>query len=255
MIKARPPGVQGCFDRQRFIYDSFLAAEIERIPSVRTVGQEHAMTRPETNETLRKFNRDTRAFCVGLLGILFLAAWACLALIQERHPPNGDVTEITSQAKSDSSPTADTTTLFTRTESSPNMSSGAVTSVKSPLADQRPTERSSKESLGWTEIAGGSTASPVFVLSPESSQPSDRANQRESLLSDQPNSAQTFRRKAPYQSHRSARELGDAEAKRRLIELWHQSLARTEKEKARSWAMFSKLERKKKAAFTVRKQP
>jgi hypothetical protein len=137
------------------------------------------MTRPETNETLRKFNRDTRAFCVGLLGILFLAAWACLALIQERHPPNGDVTEITSQAKSDSSPTADTTTLFTRTESSPNMSSGAVTSVKSPLADQRPTERSSKESLGWTEIAGGSTPSPVFVLSPESSQPSDRANQRD----------------------------------------------------------------------------
>jgi hypothetical protein len=43
--------------------------------------------------------------------------------------------------------------------------------------------------------------------------------------------------------------------KKRLIELWHQSLVRTEKEKTRNWAMFSKLERKKKAAFIAPKQP
>jgi len=67
------------------VSDSFLVAEIERIPSVRTVGQEHPMTRPETNETLREFNRDTRGFCVGLLGILFLAAWACLVTERSRR--------------------------------------------------------------------------------------------------------------------------------------------------------------------------
>jgi len=48
---------------------------------------------------------------------------------------------------------------------STNRSSGAVTSVKFPLADQRPTERSPRESLGWTQIAVGSTPSPVRVLS------------------------------------------------------------------------------------------
>src|SRR5262249_1705572 len=45
------------------VSDSFLMGEIERIPSARTVGQEHTMTRPETNETLREFNRDTRGLC------------------------------------------------------------------------------------------------------------------------------------------------------------------------------------------------
>jgi hypothetical protein len=208
------------------------------------------MTRPETNETLREFDRDTRGFCVGLLGILFLAAWACLVLIQKRHPPKGGLTETTSLA--DSSPTADTATLFTRTELSANRSSGAVTSVKSPLADQRPTEPSPKESLGWTEIAGGSTPSPVLVLSPESSHLSDRANQRESLLSYQPNSARTFRRKAPYQSRRLASQLGDAEAKRRLLELWHRSLAKSETPK--SWAIFSRPDKSKKAVSTARKR-
>jgi hypothetical protein len=225
---------------------SDLVAEIEGIPSVRTVDQEHPMTPPKTNETLREFNRDTCGFCVGLLGILSLAAWVCLVLIQERHPSNGGLTEITSQAKSDSSPTADTTTLFA------NSSSGAVTSVKSPLADQTPTEPSSKESLGWTEIAEGSTPAPVLVLSPESSQLSDRANQRETLLSYQPNSARTFRRKASYQSHRSARQLGDAETKRRLLELWHRSLAKNETTK--SWAIFSRQDKRKKAVSTARKK-
>lgn len=210
------------------------------------------MTRPKTNETLREFNRDTCGFYVGLLGILSLAAWACLVLIQERHPSNGGRTEITGQAKSDSSPTADITPLFARTDLSANRSSGAVTSVKSPLADPTPTEPSSKESLGWTEIAEGSTPAPVLVLSPESSQLSDRANQRETLLSYQPNSARTFRRKASYQSHRSARQLGDAETKRRLLELWHRSLAKNETTK--SWAIFSRHDKRKKAVSTARKK-
>jgi hypothetical protein len=54
---------------------------------------------------------------------------------------------------------------------------------------------------------------------------------------------------------KSSGALSDIDVKKRLIQLWHQSLARAEKEKARSWAMFSNLETKKKAAFTVRKQP
>ena len=47
--------------------------------------------------------------------------------------------------------------------------------------------------------------------------------------------------------------LTDVDVKRRLIELWHRSLARTEK--PQSWSQFSKLDRKKKAALISRKQP
>ena len=179
------------------------------------------MTRQEANETPREFDRYTRGFFVGLSGILFLAACACVILFQKHAHPKSDLAEITSQGKSDSSPTADVVAPFTRTDLSANGSSGAVTSVKSPIYDQSPTDLPSKESLGRTEIARGSTASPVPVLSPESSHLSDRANRM-----DQPNSVRTFRRKAPYRNHRSASQL--AEAKRRLLELWHRSLAKSE---------------------------
>jgi len=177
---------------------------------------------------LRKFNRDTRSVAVGLWGILVLVAWADVVLTQKRHPPKGGLTKITSQAKSDSSPTAGTATRFTRTELSANRSSGAVTSIDSPLPDQTPAEHSPKETVGWTQIAVGSTPSPVLVLSPEISPPSAEPNRSESLLPYKPNSVRTSRRRAPYGSHWSARQLEDAEAKRRLLALWHRSLAKSD---------------------------
>jgi hypothetical protein len=234
------------------VSDSFPVAEIEeRILSVRTVGQGHPMTRTETNETLREFNRDPRGFWVGLVGILLLGTWTCLVLIEKRHPPKGGFTAVSSQAKSDSSPTADTVTHSTTADLSANKSSGSVTSVKSPLDGPKPTERFSKQNLVWTEITGGSTPSPVLVLSPKIGPLSDQVNQRESL-SYQPNSVRTFRRKAPYQSHKSTGQLGVAEAKRRLLELWHRSLAKGEAPK--SWAIFSRQNKSKKTVSTARKK-
>jgi hypothetical protein len=181
----------------------------------------------QADNVLRKFNRDTHLVAVGLWGILLLGAWACLVLMQKHRPPKSGLTETISQAKSDSSPTAEADTFFTEKELNTNRSLGAETSVKSLPADPKATEPSSKESLGWAEIAGGSTPSPVLVLTPESSHPEDGPNERDSLSSYQPNSARIFRRTAPHQSPRSARQLGDAEAKRRLLELWHRSLAKS----------------------------
>ena len=209
------------------------------------------MTRPETNETHKEPDRDPRGFCVGLVGILLLATWTCLILIQKRHPPKGGFTAVTSQAKSGSSPTADTAAHSRTADLSVNKSSSAPTSVKSPFDGPKPTEHSSKGNLGWTEITGGSTPSPVLVLSPEISPLSDQVNQGESLPY-QPNSVRTFRRKAPYQSPTSTGQLGAAEVKRRLLELWHRSLAKSETPK--SWAIFSRQNRSKKTVGTVRKK-
>jgi hypothetical protein len=65
------------------------------------------------------------------------------------------------------------------------------------------------------------------------------ARQREGLqASYQPNSARTFRRKSSYRSHRSAPQLGDTEAKRRLLRLWHCSLATSKI--SESWTIFSR---------------
>jgi hypothetical protein len=184
------------------------------------------------------FNRDIRSVAVGLWGILVLGVWTCIASTQKRHPPKSSPTEITSQAKSDSSPAVSTVTGFPKSESSTDQSSGAVSWIKSPLTDQTPAERTLKESLGWTQIAAGSTPSPVLVLSPEISQSNNQLNQSESLLPHQPSFAQTIRRKASHRSQWSARQLRDVETKKRLLELWHRSLARSEIQK--SWAIFSK---------------
>jgi hypothetical protein len=197
------------------------------------------------------FNRDIRSVAVGLWGILVLGVWTCIASTQKGHPPKGSPTEITSQVKSDPSPAVGTVIGFPKSESSTGRPSGAVTSIKSPLADQTPTKRTPKESLGWTQIAADSTPSPVLVLSPEISQSNNQLNQSESLLPHQPSFAQTIRRKA-YRSQWSARQLRDAETKKRLLELWHRSLARSETHE--SWAMFSKQDKRKKAASTARKK-
>jgi len=205
-----------------------------------------------SNNVLRKCNRDSCSVAVGLWGILILGAWACVVLTEKRHPRKGGLTEMTSQAKCDSSPNPGSATGFTRTDLSANGSSGAVISAKSPVAHQRPTEGSPKESLGWAQITAGSTPSPVFVLSPKISYTSDQPNRSESLSPYKPNSTRTFRRKAPYQSRRSSRQLADAEAKKRLLELWHRGLAKSETRKI--WATFSSQDKKKKAAGTARKK-
>src|SRR5215813_2426267 len=96
------------------------------------------------DKVLRNFNDDTPSVAVGLWGILLLAAWACLVLMREHRPPKSGLTETISQAKSDSSPTAEAATFFTKRELNINRSPSAVTSVKSPPADPKPTEPSSK---------------------------------------------------------------------------------------------------------------
>jgi len=179
------------------------------------------MTR-KTSGTPREFDRCIRGFFVTLSGVLFLAACVCAILFQKHTHPKTDLAERTSLAKSAPSPTADVVTPLTKRELSQNGSSGVLTWVRSPVDDQSPTDFSQKESLGRTEIVQGSTPSPVVVLTPESSR-LDRVNRM-----DESNSVRTFRRKAPYPNHRSVRQLRDAQAKRRLLELWHRSLAKSE---------------------------
>ena len=173
------------------------------------------MTR-ETSGTPREFDRYIRGFFVGLSSVLFLAACACAILFQKHTDPKTDLAERTSLAKSESSPLAEVVIPLTKTGLSQNGSSGVLTWVKSPIDDQSPTDLSPKESLGQAEIVQESLPSPVAV--PES----DRVNQ-----TGESNSVRTFRRKALYPNYRSVGHLTNARAKRRLLELWHRSLAKS----------------------------
>ena len=157
--------------------------------------------------------------------------------------------ERASQNKSGPSPIADASTLLRTKDLSANISTGAVSSITLPLIDWRSSGSSSKESLGRTETSGGSTSPLVLVLSPEISHSGDWANRSEWSPADQPDSARAIRGKAFFQSYRSAGQLGDTEVKKRLFELWHRSLAKSEK--PQRWAIFWKLDKRKKAASTA----
>jgi hypothetical protein len=195
------------------------------------------MIRPETVAALKRFDRDTGGLFVGLLGILALAAWACVTLPQERQPAKADVTEVTSQVKHDSSPTANT-------GAGPDLSTH-LTSATVP--SEGPAQDPSKGNLAESQPAKAPVPSSIAALSSGTSlSPTPLASKGERSVASRPDFVRTIRGKASYQSYRLPGQLGDSEVKRRLLELWHRSLAHSEKDK--SWAMFSKLGKRKKAA-------
>jgi hypothetical protein len=187
---------------------------------------------PCANDVLRKFDRDTRWIAAGLLGSLLLAAMAFVVLVPERHTMTAGLSERT---KSGSWPTGDAATLFRSTDMIANMSTSGATPVTLPLVAPRSFESPSKESLERTETAGGLRPPPVPASRPEISHTSDRANRSQWSLSHQPDSSRSIRGKATYHDYGSAGQLGDAVVKKRLLELWHRSLAGVKKLKARRY--------------------
>ena len=210
------------------------------------------MTSPGANDVLKRFNRDTAWLVVWLLGILGFAALVFAVLIPEPRPAMTGLQGRASQAESAPSLTAEAAELFKIMDSNAKRSPSQVTSGTLAHVDQGSTESSSKESHALTEAAAGSTPPPILVL-PEPSPSIATANVSNWSPAQRKESAQAIRGKAPYRRGKSSGGLGDVDVKKRLIELWRQSLVRTEK--PRSWAIFSKLERKKKAAFTARNHP
>ena len=169
---------------------------------------------------LREFNRDTRWLAAGLLGTLLLAALP-FVFLRESHTVTAVLFERASQAESSSSSSENAATRFRSTDLNAGISTSAVTWVTLPLGEQRSSESSSKESLGRTGFSGGSAPSLVLALSPEINHSSALVNRREWSPAHQPNSVRAIRGKTRYARYRIAGHLGDAEAKKRLLELWH----------------------------------
>ena len=95
-----------------------------------------------------------------------------------------------------------------------------------------------------SEITSGQATSVDHGLNPEINHPDVQANISSSSPAHGPDSAQVIRQKIP-----KVRRYVDV--KTRLIALWHQSLAKSDK--SRSWTAFSNLNRRerKRAAYTA----
>ena len=229
------------------------AADSSRLRDAKnaTTNREKSMFRPGANDVLRRFNRDTGWLAVWLLSVLVLAAFVLAFLIPEPHPARDGLEGRLSQAKSIPSRTEDVA-LSQIVDSNSKSSASEVTLGTLTYLDQGATESSSKESVARTEAAAGSTPASILVL-PEPSPGFATAKMSNHSPAQTKEPAQVIRGKTSYRRSKSSYALRDVDVKKRLIELWHESLSRTEK--PQSWSVFSKLDRRKKAALMARKQP
>jgi hypothetical protein len=130
-------------------------------------------------------------------------------------------------------------------------SNGKMTPGQGSSIDHGLTENSQQEIPSSQTEPAAST--PVLALSPEINRNDAQTNPDPGILARRQDSARAIGPKDRTVSNRSSVASRYVSVKRRLIELWHQSLAKSEK--ARSWTAFSNLTSgaKKKAAYTAEK--
>ena len=66
---------------------------VESITCTCVTDPEHSVALPDTNDVIRRFNRDTGWLATGVLGAVVFAALVLAVLVQERHPKAVDLTE------------------------------------------------------------------------------------------------------------------------------------------------------------------
>ena len=198
-----------------------------------------------TSDVIKGFNRDTACLATGVLGAIIFAA--LVLAVQEHNPTKVNPTEEAVQAGSDRLPNANFATLGSVVAMSSNdkMASGEGNGVDHAFNKTSP----EYDSFSHTERAG-SAPTPVFAFAPEINRDDTPGNSGSGTLVHRQDSSGVRGLKVRKEKNRSSPSFGTVEVKRRLIELWHQSLARGEK--SRNWTAFSKLNNglKKKAAYT-----
>jgi hypothetical protein len=181
------------------------------------------------SDKIRSFNHDTAWLATAVLSALFLAALV-IAVGELRTNATG--------AERDFLPNANATTVESviakSASSNEKITPGSGTGIDHALTEPPLQELSSLEPEPAT-----STPTSVLTFTPQKN--------RDVPQQDSAQGPASKTRNVRSRSSVASRFIG---VKRRLIELWHQSLARSQ---SQSWAAFSKLNagEKKKAAYTA----
>ena len=210
--------------------------------------QENSVALPRTSDMIRGFNRDTGWLATGVLGAVVSAAFVLAVLVQERHQKADDVNAKAVQAGGDFLLNPNYATLASVVAKTSN-SNGKITPGQGSSIDHGLIENSQQEIPSSQTEPAAST--PILALSPEINRHDAQTNPDPGILARRQDSARAIGAKDRKVSTRSSVASRYVGAKRRLIELWHQSLAKSEK--AGSWTAFSHLNRveSKKAAYTA----
>jgi hypothetical protein len=162
----------------------------------------------DTYKEIRRLNRNTTWVATGLLGSVAFAA--LMVALQERHPKTDDLTKEARQT------------------------TGDLLLNANPIALSNVVDPNGKS---IDEITSGPATSVDPGFAPEINRPDVQANVSSSSPAHGPDSAQVIRPKIPKVRYRTFERHRILDVKMRLIALWHQSLARSEK--FPTWTGFS----------------
>lgn len=176
-----------------------------------------------TSEVIEGFNRDTVWLATGVLGAVVVAA--LLLALQEHHPIKVNPTEEVIQAESDLSLYANEVTVGSLVSKG---SSGKIAS-REENGVEHAFNKASPQDDPTREMKPTATA-PEFFANPDSGTSALRRD-----------SARSIGPEARNARSRSSAASKSINVKKRLIELWHQSLAKIKN--SRNWIGFSNLER------------
>jgi hypothetical protein len=194
---------------------------------------------PVTSDVISRFNRDTWWLAAGVLGTVIFAA--LMVAVQERQPK---ATEAERDLLLNANPATVAGVVANTSNADGKMTPGPGSSVDHAFTETPPQEIPSSQ----TEPA---VSTPFLALTPETNRNDAQANPGSGTLGLPKDSMRAIGQKARNASNRSSVASRSVDVKGRLIELWHQSLARSEK--SRSWTAFSNLTsgERKKAAYTA----
>jgi len=192
-----------------------------------------------TRDAISRFNRDTVWLATGLLGTVVFAA---LVLVFEERQPKARQAE--SEFLPDASPAA-----LGRVVAKSSAFNARMTPEPGSSVDHTFTETSLQEIPSLQTESAAST--PALALTPETNRNDAQTNFDSGTLARRQDPTRVKGPKTHNVRNRSSVAFGPINVKRRLIELWHQSLAKTEK--SRNWTTISNLNKveSKKAAYTA----
>ena len=204
------------------------------LPSPALQTRKHSMVLPVTKDVIRMFDRDTRWLATRVLGAMVFAALVFAVLVQEPPPKAVDLTEEARQTGGDLLVNA---TSLSKVVGLNGKSTDEITSGQGTSVDHGFTAVSPQESFFPRMETAASTQIPVDAPTPEKDHPDVQANASSWSPAHRQDPGREIRPKIHILRSRSSARLKFVDVKTRLIALWHQSLARSEK--SPTWIGFS----------------
>ncbi len=219
--------------------------EPRALPTSALAPQENSVFLPDTNDVIRKFNRETRCVATGVLGAVVFAGLMLALLVQERYPNAVHHTGEAVQAGGDLLLNTNVATLAENVVLTGKSSTGEIAPGQKRSVDQAFTNFSPKKNPSSQMEAAASVPTPVFAITSELNHINAQTNRSASSPVIWPDSARVIRPKMPKVSIGHFVRHRTLDVKMRLIALWHQSLAQSEKSRTWTFSNSNKGERRK----------